>query len=169
MAKRKKKSIITQKPNPKYDMETAYVAAATIVSLIVSTREAFVIREFDIRNDKFEFEYCFPDNPEGNDTRRDLAYLCEILGEIAGHALFSGEILGSEVFGFDDQECIDHMDNQAKILIDLCQNKHANFFQDLVQQLSKHGWLCGDRIEESFLKHFEGEIGEAIDVEFRKN
>lgn len=156
-------------PISRYDTETAYQAAATTLSFILCTGESFVIRDFDIRDDKFEFEYCYPAEQEDADTREVTAFLCELAGYLAGHALFTEEILSSEKYGIDEPDLTEHFDNQIKILIDLCQNEFSGFFQEMVKVLSKCGRLRGNRIERIFLKNFDGVLGEDVDVEFRHN
>lgn len=159
----------TKHPSLKYDIETAYQAAATMLSFILCTGESFVIRDFDIRDDKFEFEYCYPAEQEDADTREVTAFLCELAGYLAGHALYTGEILSSKKYGIDEPDLTEHFDNQVKILIDLCQNEFSGFFQEMLRALSKCGRQRGDRIERIFLKNFDGELGEDVDVEFRHN
>lgn len=158
----------TKQPISKYDIETAYRAAATTLSFIINTRESFAIRELDIRGEDLDFAYCYPNDPKKSESRDELAVLCEIMGTIAGHALYTGEIFSIKDFGFDKRECIEHLDKQAKILIDLCRNQYNGFFQNMVRRLSRHGRLCGNCIEDIFLKHFKGKIAGKIDVEYRK-
>lgn len=158
----------TKHPVSRYNMETAFQAAATALSFILNTGESFVIRDFDIRDDKFEFEYCYPAEQEDADDRKIIAFLSELAGYIAGHALYIGEILSSEKFGIDEPDS-KHFDNQIKILIDLCQNEFSGFFQEMTRKLSKCGMLSGNQIERIFLKNFDGEFGEEVDVEFRRN
>lgn len=157
-----------KQPFPKYDMETAYRAVATTLSFIINTRESFAIRELDIRGENLDFAYCFPDDPKQSESRDVLAVLCELMGTIAGHALYLGEIISSGELGVDDSECIEHLDEQARILINLCKNEYNGFFREMVQRLSKHGRLCGNCIEDIFLKHYDGVVREATDIEYRK-
>lgn len=159
----------TKQSYSRYDMESVYQATATTLAFILSTGESFVIRDIDIRDDGYECEYCYPAENEDADKREFISFLCRLSGEIAGHALYSGEILSSEEFGIDEPDLTEHFDNQVKILIDLCQNEFSGFFQEMVRTLSKCGRLRGDRIERIFLKHFDGELGEEVDVEFRRN
>lgn len=154
------------KPRPKYDMDSAYQAAAAALSMIISTRETFVIRQFNIRGGKFDFDYCFPVETDDDEKREIMAYLCEIVGTIAGHALYCGEILSAESLGIEDVEFREHLDYQAKVLLGFCQNEYSGCIQEMAKSMSHCGRLFGHQIENIFLKHFHGKVEER-EVEYR--
>ena len=153
------------KPKPKYDMDSAYQAAATALFLIISTRESFVIRQFNIRDD-ISFNYCFPKGLENDEDRDCIAFISDIVGTIAGHALYCGEILTAESLGIDDVEFRELLDYQAKVLLGFCQGEYSGFIQEMAKRMSECGRLCGHQIENLFLKHFDGKVEERA-VEYR--
>lgn len=153
------------KPKPKYNMDAAYQAAATALSFIISTRESFVIRQFNIRGD-ISFDYCFPTGLENSEDREGIAFVCDIVGTIAGHALYCGEILSAESLGIDDVELREDLDHQAKIFLGFCQGEYSGFIEEMAEKMSQCGRLCGHQIENIFLKHFNGKVEER-DVEYK--
>lgn len=159
--KKKKQS----KLKPKYDMDSAYQAAATTLSFIISTRESFVIRQFNIRGD-IRFDYCIPQGLEKEEDRESMAFICDIVGTIAGHALYCGEILSAESLGIEDVEFREYLDCQAKVLLGSCQDKCCGFIQEMAKRMSECGRLCGHQIERIFLKHFNGKVMKR-DVEYK--